>query len=378
MSRISVKKSCRRSTRVPTGVDRLEDFGIRHRIARIRESLPLQVRDTADVIFADHRVRIALGNGYAEFSVSRNGTLFYGKGSGGERVRFGWRDRAGKLLETIGQPVEARFGFSLSPDGSRVAYSAGLGFDQSDAWVLELAGGRSTRVTLSQAFSPQWSPDGRQLYYINPGGIHRKAADGSGEEELLMKGGRNIGVVHSLSPDGGRNIGVVHSLSPDGKFLLYGSDDIMTLPLIGERKPEAYLQTKYFESGATFSPDGRWVAYSSNESGRQEIYVQGFPERRGKWPVSAEGGRSPAWRADGKELYWLGLEGTVMAASVELQAAGVRVLRTEALFRLPAIDERAFYQPSREGRRFLVYEPEGALQDRPMVVVQNWAARLGR
>ena len=168
----------------------------------------------------------------------------------------------------------------------------------------------------------------------------------------------------------------VNSVSPDGKVLLYGTDDIVTLPLTGEAKPEAYLQTKYFESNATFSPDGRWVAYDSDVSGRFEIYVQGFPERRGRWPISTEGGRAPQWRADGKELYWAGLDGTLMAASVELQAAGVRPGRTEALFRLP--DEHAFFQPGRDGRRFLVYEPEGAPQFRPMVVVENWAARLGR
>ena len=135
---------------------------------------------------------------------------------------------------------------------------------------------------------------------------------------------------------GGRiGIGSVQSLSPDGKFLLYGLDDIMTMPLTGDTKPEVYLQTKYAEFSAAFSPDGRWVAYGSDESGRDEIWVQGFPERRGKWPVSAGGGRTPAWRADGKELYWVGPDGTLMAASVELQAAGVRVLRREALFRLP-------------------------------------------
>ena len=170
----------------------------------------------------------------------------------------------------------------------------------------------------------------------------------------------------------------VQSVSPDGKVLLYGNGDIMTLPLTGEGKPEAYLQTKYFEGAPTFSPDGRWVAYGSDESGRSVIYVQGFPERRGRWPVSAEGGLAPAWRADGKELYWLGPDGTLMAASVELQAAGVRVGRTEALFRLPAGEGRAFFQPAHDGRRFLVYEPEGAPQYRPMVVVENWAARLGR
>jgi hypothetical protein len=170
----------------------------------------------------------------------------------------------------------------------------------------------------------------------------------------------------------------VQSVSPDGKFLLYGNADIMTLPLTGEGKPEAYLQTKYLEYGATFSPDGRWVAYESDESGRNEIYVQGFPERRGKWLVSAEGGRTPEWRADGKELYWVGPDRTLMAASVELQAARMRPGQPEALFRLPAVDLYATFQPGRDGRRFLVQEPESAPKDRPMVVVENWGARLGR
>jgi hypothetical protein len=120
------------------------------------------------------------------------------------------------------------------------------------------------------------------------------------------------------------------------------------------------------------------VAYVSDESGRDEIYVQGFPDRRGKSLVSAEGGRAPVWRADGRELYWLGLGDTLMAASVELQAAKVRPGRAEALFRLPTVDLFASFQPSRDGRRFLVQEPEGAAQDRPMVVELNWAGQLGR
>jgi len=320
-------------------------------------------RLTGDPAAVAERIRIAFNNGHAEFSVSRNGTLFYGQGSGGDKVQFGWRDRAGKLLETIGQPVEARFGFSLSPDGSRVAYTAGPGSGQTDIWFLELARGLSTRVTFSNAIWPRWSPDGTQLYYSNPGGIHRKAADGSGEEELLMEG--------SLDD-------FVRSVSPDSRALLYGNGDIMTLPLTGQGKPVAYLQTKYTEQNGSFSPDGRWVAYGSDQSGRFEIYVQAFPERLGKWLVSAEGGTRPVWRADGKELYWVGLDGTLMAASVDLQAARVRAGQAETLFRLPAGVERAWFQPGRNGRRFLVYEPESAPQGRPMVVVQNWAGRLGR
>jgi len=317
---------------------------------------------TGDPATVAEGVGVSAGNGYADFSISSNGTLFYGRESGGGKVRFGWRDRAGKRLEAIGQPVEAWLGgFSLSPDGSRVAYTAGGG-GQGDVWVLELARGLSTRITFSSAGSSRWSPDGKHLYYSNPKGIHRKAADGSGEEELVMKWNQTD---------------FLGSVSPDGKYLLYGGvGDILTLPLSGEKKPEPYLQTKYTESRAAYSPDGRWVAYGSDESGRQEIYVQGFPERRGKWLISAEGGDSPTWRADGKEMYWIGPDRMLMAASVELGATGVWPGRAEALFRLPG--QGFTFQPGRDGRRFLVWEPEGEQQERPMVVVQKWVERLGK
>ena len=149
-------------------------------------------RLTGDPATVAEGVRIAFNNGYAEFSVSRNGTLFYGQGSGGEKVRFGWRDRAGKLLETIGQPVEARF--CVQPIAGRQP-----GCLQCRAWpwpdrhLGAGAGAAAGAHGLPSATPlwPRWSPDGKQLYYSNPGGIHRKAADGSGEEELLMKGRRD-------------------------------------------------------------------------------------------------------------------------------------------------------------------------------------------
>ena len=118
-----------------------------------------------------------------------------------------------------------------------------------------------------------------------------------------------------------------------------------------------------------------WVAYNSNESGRREVYIQGFPERRGKWQVSAEGGVFPQWQVDGKELYWTGTDGrTVMAAPIELQAGGVKAGRAETLFRAPN-----FAVLSRDGKRFLVLNPEGGDQPSlPMVVVEHWAAGLGK
>ena len=307
------------------------------------------------------RVNTATSIGYAEFSVSDNGTLFYGQGRASGKLRLGWRDRAGTRLEMIGQPLEVELWFGLSPDGSRVAYTNVVTSGQTDIWVMELAGGLSTRLTFSNAAKPQWSSDGKQVYYTNPIGIHRKAINGSGEEELVMKGSASD---------------LAQGLSPDGKFLLYGLVDIMKLPLTGERKPEAYLQTKFRESGASFSPDGRWVAYNSDETGAHEIYVQGFPEHRGKWPISTNSGSHPYWRADGKELYWIGRDNSLFAASMELLPEGVRFERAKELFRLPL--ELGVFQPSRDGQRFLVFEPEGAPVERPMVVVQNWASRLGK
>ncbi|MCC7157103.1 MAG: serine/threonine-protein kinase [Bryobacterales bacterium] len=303
------------------------------------------------------------GLGYAQFSVSRNSTLFYGQRARTAEVRFSWRDRAGRILETIERPVVAIYSFNLSPDDRRVAYWSGE-FGQSDIWVLDLVRKVNTRVTSSgTAGAPRWSPDGKRIYYNDQSGIRRKMADGSGEDELLMK------PMSGLSD-------FVNSVSPDEKHLLFGLNDMTLLPLTAERKPEPYLQTEYQERGARFSPDGRWVAYRSDETGRQEIYVQGFPERRGKWPVSAEGGLNPEWRADGKELYWVGLDGMLTAASVELQAASVRVGRAEALFRrLPG---ETYFQVGRDGQRFLVREREHETRERPMVVIQNWEGRLGK
>lgn len=319
-------------------------------------------RLTGDPSVVAEQVVLSQQNGFADFSISGNGTLFYGRGTARAKVRLGWRDRAGKLLEVIGQPIENGGVFALSPDGGRVAYSAGQ--KPVDIWEMDLARGLSTRVTFSNAVWPRWSSDGKHIYYRNRIGIHRKSVDGSGEEELVRKGPVTD---HPLSA------------SPDGRFLLFGPDDILVLPLTGERKAEPYLQTKYSEGSATFSPDGRWVAYVSDESGRFEVYVQGFPERRGKWLVSPAPGFNPQWCSDGKELYWRSADNTVMAASIDLHSTAVRVGPAMPLFRLPAPGQFPTFQPARDGKRFLVYDPEGDPQpERRMVVVQNWAAGLER
>ena len=320
-------------------------------------------RLTGDPAVVAEQVGLVSGSGFVNASVSGNGTLFYGRNEDLSKAHFGWRNRQGKLVETLSPPVGNEGPFRLSPEGRRVAHLAG-----SDIWVLDLLRGVSNRVTFSNAAAPVWSPDGKHLYYRNPSGIYRKAADGSGEEELVLK-------VSSA--------GFPVSASPDGKHLILGatgvgdSADVLILPLSGVRKPEAYLQTKYTEFSAQFSPDGRWVTYSSNESGRNEVYVQGFPDRRGKWQVSAAGGRFSHWRSDGKELFYLGLDGTLMAVGVELHPTGISLGRAEPLFHVATARGFAVTQPDRDGQRFLVAEPEGTLA-RPMVVIQNWAAGLAK
>ena len=313
-------------------------------------------RLSGDPVIVAQGVGGASTNGYAEFSISGNGTLFHGQGTLSGKHRFEWWDRTGKRIESVGQAVEVSFtDYSISPEGSRVAVRAGR--TSGDIWVMPFASGIATRLTFTGGTYPRWSPEGKHVYYTYGGSIYKRAADGSGAEELLAKGG-------DLS-----------SVSPDGKHLLYGFNDIFMLPLEGEKKPAPYLQTKFNEDWAVFSPDGRWVAYQSNESGRNEVYIQGFPERRGKWQVSAEGGFSSQWRVDGKELYWIGNDRrSVMAAPMELQAGGVKAGRPELLFRAPSLGVL-----SRDGKRFLVQVPEGGEQaNLPMVVVQHWAAGLGK
>ena len=205
-----------------------------------------------------------------------------------------------------------------------------------------------------------WSHDGKHIYYRSGGRLFRKAADGSGEEEIVLK----------------EFNGVVYDASPDGKHLLLSGQGIQVLPLTANAKLEPYVYNpKFIERGARFSPDGKWVVYESDESGKFEVYVQGFPERRGKWMVSSGGGRNPVWRGDGKELYWTDLGNTLMAASIELSAASVKPGLPHPLFR----DAGYSFEADRDGKRFLVAEREGSEKPiPPMVVVQNWAGRLGK
>jgi eukaryotic-like serine/threonine-protein kinase len=235
-----------------------------------------------------------------------------------------------------------------------------------DIWIEE--GIHSSRFTFGQgsAVDTIWSPDGRRVVFAsNRKGafdLYEKPADGSGSEELLLQS------AELKRPD---------SWSPDGRYILYWSaqnnGDLMVLPLTGDRKPFAFLSTRFNEQSGVFSPDGKWVAYQSDESGRDEIYVRPFPGPGGQWQASTGGGISPRWRADGKELYYLAPDLKLMAAAVVPQGGAVAPGTPEALLQTHAASNtvRQPYDVARDGRFLIVTDLETTFTE-PIHLLLNW------
>ena len=309
-------------------------------------------------------------------SVALNGTLVYFDGAGGGGVNLVWRDRQGKRLKTIGQPQENIEHLALSPDGKSVAVEAWEADGNRDIWIHDAVRGTETRLTFDPASDghPAWSPWGEQITFHSDhggsNGIFSKPADGSGEAVLLV--GEDAG---ERAPDWSR----------DGKFVIYWArqseytgDDLWYLkPKAGGEgyEPTPYLRTAADERNPVFSPDGRYVAYVSSESGRSEIYVRPFPEGGVKWQVSISGGTQPRWRRDGKELFYVE-EDQLMAVSVST-AQGFSWGTPKLLFRdrwLRSSFPKQRYDVSAAGRRFvLTEEVEGESGKRTAIrVVENW------
>jgi Tol biopolymer transport system component len=204
----------------------------------------------------------------------------------------------------------------------------------------------------------------------NGGGVYQKASSGVGNDELLLSNG---------------HINFPENWSPDGRFLLYvegpstantKSSDLWILPLFGVRKPIPYLQTRFNEYRGKLSPDGRWVAYPSDESGRDEIYVAPFPEPSGKWLISTAGGMWPRWRRDGKELFYLAPDNTLMAVTVTAQGSKFSAGAAQPLFKSRPSLWRYPYDVSPDGQRFLVISPTDEGDSPPITLVVNWPALL--
>ena len=309
------------------------------------------------------------GNGFARFSAAQNGTLVYQTGEPGNQLQ--WLDRSGREAETVVDTGEYK-NPSLAPGGDRVAYDlADSGTGKVDVWIRDLKRKVSSRFTFNgEARMPLWSPDGATIAFTRGLDLYAKPVGGQGEEKLL-----------AASPE----IKVATGWSPDGQHLSYSTQgketnwDIWVLPMGADHTPVPFLQTPFAELRGVFSPDGRFMAYQSNESGRAEVYVQSFPGPGGKWQISSGGGIEPFWRGDGKELFYRAADRSLMA--VDIQAgAGLEVGTPHALFpgRFDLLSGRNHYQPSADGQRFLVVAPKGREGTNPTVVVLNWPAERAR
>ncbi|HEV2021970.1 MAG TPA: protein kinase, partial [Terriglobales bacterium] len=306
------------------------------------------------------------------FSASQNGVLAYEPGGSiAQGVQLEWRDRSGKQLGNWGGR-ESYFGTAFSRDGSRVA--AVIGDPAADLWVYDLKRSVRTRLTFkpTQMSAPVWAPDGSRIAFTaNYGGkwaLYSKAANGAGEEVLVSE-------IEGAT-------GTASDWSRDGKYLLFdvlANDtrrDIWFLRS-DQSKGTPLLRTPAQEDQARFSPDGRWIAYVSNESGRDEVYVTPFPNVGPKWQVSSEGGDIPQWSRDGRELFFLRPDNTVMAAPIAEKDSSVEVGTVKSLFKLnsPAGIFGAFVV-SPDDSRFLATSSAGGESGAPLTLVVNWMAGL--
>jgi serine/threonine protein kinase len=310
---------------------------------------------------------------FGAFSASTNGLLAYAAGSA--EFELGWFDRKGNRIGSLGEPAQFNR-LNLSPDLSNLAATITTG-SNTDIWLYDVARGLRTRFTFDPASESDavWSPDGRTIVFnSNRTGhldLYRKSANGSGAEEPLY--------LDNLEKR-------PTSISPDGKFLLYSTigdpktgSDLWILPdplgPPGTAKPYPLLQSQFSEQNAQFSPDGHWIAYSSNETGRYEIYVAPFPGPGAKRQISTSGGVLARWRADGKEIFYIAPDQKLMAAEFTIKDGKIQTGEVRPLFGPRLIGNGYQYDVSTDGQRVLAVMPRQNASE-PLTIVQNWPAGL--
>jgi serine/threonine protein kinase len=312
----------------------------------------------------------------AMFSGSNTGTLIYQSGDTSGGWNLVWWGRDGKQISSIPQS-DRYFGPRLSPDGTKVAVEIFAGAQGiGDIWIFDLTRGTSTRLTFgpySQG-NPVWSADGKTIFYSSGAGapyIVAKAADGSTPERIVLesKDTREFPA----------------SCSPDGRYLVYERRipqnetgfHLWALPLFGDGKPFPIVQSTFEERYPEVSPDGKWMAYQSNESGRWEIYITAFPGGGAKWQVSGVGGASAKWRKDSKEIFYLDLSDNLVAVDVNASGSSVQLGTPHTLFQAIGVQrEYGPYDVSADGKRFLLNSGNLNKSSDPFTLVQNWPAEL--
>jgi Tol biopolymer transport system component len=319
-------------------------------------------------------------NTFGAFTVSDDGTLAYRTG-GAVRRELVWVDRSGTRLDTATNPAEIQNPYSVSPDGKTLAMRIAPALATiGEVWLQDLTRGVLSRFTFRGALvrNPVWSPDGTRVAIsgANVGGysydIFQKPVTGSENEESLLHSGQSLSAT---------------DWSADGRFIVYTMQggqtafDLWLLPLTGERKPVVYLQTPFTEDDGQFYPDARdeqrWMAYQSNESGREQIYVQAIPAPGAKYQISTEGGTVPRWRRDGRELFYISADQRLVAVPISA-GSGLQVGKPQPLFANAAMNS---FVPSKSGDRFLINVPasgEQVVTPPPIIVVTDWTATMAR
>lgn len=314
--------------------------------------------------------------GGADFSASATGVLAYSR-QAGQQGRMVKLDRGGREISSMSVAGDMLIP-ALSPDEKKLALRIRDAQTRTrDIWVIDLARSVASRLTFGAQNEnhPVWSPDGsRVLYYSDApgaGGLCVQNASGAGQIERVLESASET---------------IPTSWSRDGRFVLYQAiapqtkTDVWILPMSGERKARPLLNGPYDEGAARVSPDGRWIAYTSNESGRDEVYVQTFPDPGGKWQVSTRGGSDPVWRGDGRELYYLSADQQILSMPVSA-AATFEVSLPQPLFPIRVMFPNGItrhYDVNADGSTFYAIGPlEGEAVGTTTVVV-NWPADLGR
>jgi serine/threonine protein kinase len=309
------------------------------------------------------------------FSASDDGVVVHHSGSAG-LTQFTWTDRKGQQLGIIDEPAD-QGDLELSPDDKRLIFRrVDFHTGSISLWLIDLARGTPSRFTFEKTsdFSPIWSPDGSRIVFSTlrdgPPNLYQKVSSSAGNDEGFLKS-----LVPKLSFDWSR----------DGRYIIYGvvdpktSWDLWFVPVNDTSKPVPFLQTNSDERRAKFSPNGRWVAYESNESGTSEVCVRAFPATPGKWQVSIGGGEQPRWRRDGKELFYISADHKLMSVEVNTEASTFEHRTPTALFgtRIGGIDTPGDnYAVTADGQRLILNNLIGEAAYTPITVVLNWTADL--
>src|SRR5262245_2582897 len=317
-----------------------------------------------------------VSNNYFTFSVSDNGVLVFDPSANRQRSQYRCVDRRGQLIKSLDVPT-GRFRFCLSPDEKRfIADRIDPRTSTYDLWLCDVSGDNAQRFTFDPANDshPVWSPDGSRIVWNSSrddsvGSLYQKAANLAGEETLVWKSDYN-----KLPTDWSR----------DGRYIIFyqmdpkTKQDVWCLPLTGsgKAKPFSVVRTEARETVPTLSPDGRWLAYASDVSGRYEVYVQRFPEGGGKRQVSTGGGSGLRWRRDGRELFYYAGDGKLMAVAAK-SGESFEIGAAVSLFEFRAGTLGLNYPPytvTADGQRFLINAVVEMEPNAPLTVVTNWTA----